>query len=321
MKPFLRPNYSRPLNTNKVVEDFLNLSLQLDYKRYVKLKRIIPQIVDGELGVSKFNTDSQTMLVKEMRDEKYREESDRWELRKKIINELWTKTRLTDDEKIALMKGGALPNCEVKLDKQAFIIIGLPASGKSSISNKIADDCGAIIIDSDYAKRKLPEFKNHLYGASIVHEESSQITFGFNKEDNHHNIKSLYELCIEKGNNIIIPKIGQNPESIITLAKALKENNGYTVHLILISLSKRDATIRAIFRYSETGRYVPLGLIFDNYGNDPSYCYYYLRCKFENLFKSMGVISTINKPPEYTDVKGTSPVLKYKYKEIILELP
>ena len=48
-------NYSRPLDTNKVVEDFLRLSLQFNYTKDPKLKNIVPGIVDGELGVSKFN--------------------------------------------------------------------------------------------------------------------------------------------------------------------------------------------------------------------------------------------------------------------------
>ena len=129
-------NYSRPLDTNEVVEDFLKLSLQFDYAQDPKLKKIIAKIVDGELGVSKFNTYMQTMSVKEMRHAKYRDEDKRWKLREKIINQLWTKGRLTDDEQITLTKGGALPQCGVKFEKQVFILIGLPASGKSSVATR-----------------------------------------------------------------------------------------------------------------------------------------------------------------------------------------
>lgn len=312
-------HYSRPLDSNKIVEDFLNITLQFDYSRDTKLKRIISKIVDGELGVSKFNVQSQTLSKKEMRDATYRDDNKRWDLRERIIRELFTKKRLDEDEKIALNKGGALPNAKVVSGKNAFILIGLPASGKSGIATKIAEDYGAVIIDSDFAKRKLPEFKDHLYGASIVHEESSQITFGF--QNNPRKIQSLYELCIEKGHNIIIPRIGQNPVSLIELASVLTQKNGYKVHLVLVSLPKREATIRAVYRFAKTGRYVPLGLIFDGYGNDPSHCYYYLRCKHDKLFRSFGVVSTSEDPRKHTDVKGASPVLKYKFKNVILQLP
>lgn len=313
-------NYSRPLDTNRVVEDFLKLSLRFDYTKELKLKGIIPSIVDGELGVSKFNTQNQTLFMKDMRDAAYRDDDVRWSLRKQIIKELYSKKRLAKDDKIELKKGGALPKTQLRSEKQAFVLIGLPGSGKSGIATDVADDYGALIIDSDFAKRKLPEFKSHLYGASIVHEESSRITFGF-QNNNPNNLKSIYEIAIENGHNIIIPRIGQNPKSIIDLTNVLRDVKGYDVHLVLVSLPKREAAIRAIFRYADSKRYVPLGLIFDGYGNDPSHCYYYLRCKHDSLFKSFGVVLTLDRPAVYTDVKGNSPVLRYPKKEVILQLP
>ncbi len=314
-------HFSRPLNHNDVVEDFLQITLQLDYKKdKKKLRGIVAKIVDGELGVSKFNVGAQTLSVLSMRSSEYRKENDRWNLRKQVIQELWTQKRLEKDDKIKLGKGGALPIAsDVKNGKQAFILIGLPASGKSAIANEIAEDYGAVVIDSDYAKRKLPEFSDHLYGASIVHEESQQITFGF--ESANTDLKSLYKVCVDSGANIVIPRIGQNPVSIINLAQTLKEVNGYKVHLVLISLPKRDATIRAVYRFAASERYVPLGLIFDGYGNDPSHCYYYLRTKYSELFESMGAVSTSSRSLKQVDVKENSPVLKYPHDNVILQLP
>ena len=312
---------SRPLDNNEVVEDFLTHTLGLDYSADKKLKKIIAKIVDGEMGVKKFNLDGQTLSEKKMRIATWRDEGKRWELRERIVRELMTYQRIEDDEKIKMGSGGALPVSGVEAGKKAYIVIGLPASGKSGIAARIAEDNNAIIIDSDYAKRKLPEFDSHLYSASIVHAESSGIVHGFEANINSVGFKSLYEQCIEKSYNIVIPRIGQSPEGIIQLAKALKTNKGYEMHLILVSLPKRDATIRAIYRYAATGRYVPLGLIYDVYGNDPSHCYYYLRCKFPLLFDSFGVLYTIDKPPVYTDFEGKSPVLVYKFKDVILNLP
>ncbi len=307
--------YSRPLQTKEVVEDFFKRVLAFDHRPY---RKIISLIVDAELGVEKFDIQYQTISSKAMRSNKYRDDDDRWDLREQIINELLDQKQLADDDKIRLTKGGALPKGPVKSKKQAFILIGLPASGKSTIASEISKRYGAIILDSDYAKRKLPEYNNHTYGASLVHEESSQITFGFSA--NPRKLKSLYEHCVEKGHNIIIPRIGQTPKSIIDLAKVLGETNGYKVHLILISLSKRDATVRAAVRYFNSKRYVPLGLIFDGYGNDPSLCYYYLRSKRSALFASFGAISTSTNPAQCTDKVGRSPASSYSYKDLTLQL-
>lgn len=276
------------------------------------------------MGIVNFDYNSQTLNSTKFRDSKSLTEESRWALRTQIINELLTLKRLDDDEKITISKGGALPKTDLKSEKQAIIIIGLPASGKSTVASSIADEFGAVIIDSDYAKRKLPEFKKHLYGATIVHEESSQTTFGY-KIENIDNVKSVYETCLEKNYNIVIPKIGQSPKSILKLAETLKNKNGYDVHLILIELMKRDATIRAIKRYYKTKRYVPLGLIFDGYGNDPCMCYYYLRSKYVDTFKSFGSLSTdipFGTNPICSDFLKESPVLNpnlnYEQKKLIL---
>jgi hypothetical protein len=81
------------------------------------------------------------------------------------------------DDHIKLGKGGAVPQ-NLMRSKDACVLIGLPASGKSTIARRFATEYGAIILDSDFAKRKLPEFPNYPWGASIVHEESAKIIFG-----------------------------------------------------------------------------------------------------------------------------------------------
>lgn len=308
---------SRPLNNKDLVDEFLARTLQFDSK---KTRGIIDKIVDGEIGVINSNIHPQTIQSTSFRDRRYKDDIKRWEMRKDILRELYSLKRLEDDEDIVAGKGGALPFADIKNNKQAIIITGLPASGKSTVAAKMAERYGAVIVDSDYAKRKMPEFKKHLYGATVVHEESSQLTFGF-KIDNPDNVKSLYEMCLAKGQNIIIPKIGQSPGSIFKLAQTLKNENGYAVHLILVTLPKREATIRAIYRYNKTKRYVPLGLIFDGYGNDPTLCYWYLRCKFADHFQSFGCLSNDvpqGKDPVCTDMIGDSPAGIYEFKELIL---
>jgi hypothetical protein len=315
----LMQSYSRPLHTKPAVEEFLERVLGFDYKK--KHRGVIARIIDGELGIDKYSDpNTQTLVDPGMRDASYRSEADRWRLRGQIIDELFSLKRLSNDDNIALKKGGALPKGRLKSQKKAFILIGLPASGKSTIASFIAEEYGAIILDSDFAKRKLPEYNDHSYGATLVHDESIDITFGF-QSGTPNKLKSLYARCIANSHNLVIPKIGQNPISIIELANALTRGSGYEVHLVLVSVPKQVAAKRAAIRFHDSNRYVPLGLIFDWYGNDPSHSYYYLRCKHHKLFSSFGVISTVSKPPMHTDIKGPSPVKRYSFLNQILQLP
>lgn len=313
--------YARPLYDKVMVRDFLRNVLGYDVS---KMSKIISRIVDGELALAQINIEQdQTLNSPKYRDDKYDTDGKRWKLRKEILEDLITLKRLSDDDKIKLKKGGALPLGDLKSEKQAVIVIGLPASGKSSIASMIADKYGAVMLDSDFAKRKLPEYNEHIYGATIVHAESTEITFGFS--NNTGNLKSLYAFCLENDHNIIIPKIGQSAKNILYLAKSLKEQNGYDVHLIAVELTKRDATKRALERFKRTSRYVPLGLIFDQYGNDSHLCYYYLRSKYSNIFKSFGAIfNGVDKgqEPICTDVLGDNcPIfLEYKLEQNIILL-
>jgi len=97
---------------------------------------------------------------------------------------------LKSDEDITLGKGGSAPIKKLKQNGKAFIFIGLPASGKSTISNEISDKHGCFILDSDFAKRKIPEYHDLQFGASLVLEESIDIVFGEEKKTGY---KSLLE--------------------------------------------------------------------------------------------------------------------------------
>lgn len=307
--------YARLLNDQDHVEHFLSVVLRFDYRQ---LDDIIYRIVEGEKGIADIDLNAQTLNHTRFRDRKFKTEEERWSLRGIVIDELVNLTRPAKDDDIALGNGGAKSENGIEAKKQAFLVIGLPASGKSGICNTISDQYKALILDSDFAKRKLPEFLKLAGGATIVHEESSQIVFGF--KENPENVKSLFELALESGYNIVLPKIGQDPKSMIALARSLKAQ-GYVVHLSLISLLKKDSVIRAIYRFHETKRYVPLGLIFDGYGNDPALTYYLIKSRFPELFDSYGVIST-NVPkgetPICIDLTGENPAKLFPFKENIL---
>lgn len=220
------------------------------------------------------NTKSKNTLQSvEHRKPLHKSDESRVILRRKIFDELIHFDRLDDDDEIRLGSGGAKPKGSARKDGVAVIVTGLPASGKSSICSKLADAIGAHIIDSDFAKRKIPEF-NDEFGASIVHDESSLITYGGAKE--YAEEYNLYEYCIAQKFNIVIPKIGPSPNDIRKLRDALMGRD-YVIHLVLVSLDRQEACRRAMRRYISTGRYVPLSLVFDVYGNEPLLTYYRVR--------------------------------------------
>lgn len=305
--------FARTLHDQDQVEHFLKNVLDLDYSQLGN--DIAYRIIQGEHGVARFNANSQTIDDTRFRDREYKEDSKRWHLRKQIIEELMTLSRPDNDDDICLGHGGALPQNEIRKDCQAYILIGLPASGKSSVAAFISKQNGAIILDSDFAKRKLPEFSKYTWGATAVHEESNQIINGFTNNPNE--VLSVYELATQLKYNLVVPKIGQNINSIINICRRLK-GAGYTVHLTLVSLFRKEATIRALHRFNDTGRYVPLGLIFDGYSNDPCLSYYILRNQEQDIISTFGAISTNvakGEPFKTIDLKGNNPAELFREKK------
>ena len=278
---------SRPLNNFELVEHFLENALDYDLSN-VKKYEIVPKIVSTELNIENFDETLISLNSKSYRILEYRKDNLRKKLQNQIVLELLEMKRLKNDEEIKLEYGGAFPNTEVKTDLNAYIIIGLPASGKSTIANNVADECGAFILDSDYAKRKLPEFNKLPFGATLVHEESDRIIFG---EEKNSNLKSLFDYCREVGSNIVIPKIGSNYAGIKNLIENVLIKNSYKVHLTLVELDRVKATQRALKRFEDTDRYVPLGLIFDTYSNNPTNTFYKLITYNNNLLESYGIIN------------------------------
>lgn len=295
-------NYARPLNNNHLAFNFLTKVLGLEDNDADEYSQ---HVMKAEKLLEEMKLKS-TLESEENRRTLYKNNDKRVILRRKIFDELKDMPRLEDDESIKLGNGGAKPNTEIQSNKEAIIVTGPPASGKSSIASRLADLLGAYIIDSDFAKRKIPEF-GHEFGASIVHEESSLITFGLSGYENEYN---LYEFCIAKGYNMIIPKIGGSCSSLRNIRDALIEQ-GYKVHLILVSLDRQESCKRALYRYIKTHRYVPLGLIFDGYGNEPILTYY--RIRSDEQWSSIGKLSTLflrEKGPEIMYSNNSSPVQK-----------
>lgn len=299
----------RHIRSVEDAEDFVRRVLE--EKNLKKINEATLEIVSAEMQIQEVIS-KQTLTSDKYRLSPYKSDESRIELRERILDELFEKERLSNDDSICLGNGGARPRESVMCERQAFLITGLPASGKSCISNSISDSHHAYVLDSDYAKRKIPEYRAN-FGATITHEESSLIVngadeqkFQFDGED------SLLSRCIKEGYNIVLPRIGYNRNKVLGIAMQLYEC-GYSVHFVLVRLSREKATQRAYARYKSSHRYVPLPLIFDGYANDPTIVYYDL--KRENggnkVFSSFSMISTDvpkNAMPKLLDSEGETPI-------------
>lgn len=297
--------FARPLHDNELTSVFLKKVLGY---------RDCPETGDLAIKVTKAELLLDTMISRDTlkgasyRHPSYSKDESRVSLRQEIFEELIAMGRPGSDDEVAKGIGGIAPpeGVDICADKQAFILIGLPASGKSSVSNRIADKYGAFIVDSDFAKRKFPEFKDE-YGAALVHEESTLVTFGsedkaFSEEPN------VIGFCTAQGINMVIPKIGAKAESIRNLRNTLIEK-GYSVHLTLVKADRLCATKRALTRFEKTSRYVPISLIFDGYSNDPILTYYYTRADKE--WTSTGCICTESNPTIKIESTDNNPAELY----------
>lgn len=129
-----------------------------------------------------------------------------------------------------------------KKEGKVWLIVGVPASGKSTIANPIQEKNGAMLIDADEAKEKLPEFAGGLL-AGAVHEESSNI------------VSDVLKHAMEQKDNIVMPVVGKTYESLKHKIDRFKKA-GYEVHLEYVDLPVEKATQRVKSRFVETGRLV-----------------------------------------------------------------
>ena len=316
----MKGNFARLLDTVPHVNDFLTITLNLNIATFVPLKKkpasfdINSSIVLCEKGVLD-GIEHPTKTSKNFRDILYASDIAREGLQLQIVNELFTKSLLKNDEKIVLGKGGAMPVKPIK-KKKAFILIGLPASGKSKVATQISNKFGAVILDSDFAKRKLPEYIQYPWGASLVNSESSKIIFGTPEGK----FLSLYERVVDAKYNVVIPKVGAEPEDIIPYCENLNLL-GYEVHLTLVYLPKEKSTIRALSRYIDTNRYVPLTLIFDVFGDNPALTYFKLKNNKPSFISSFGIINTdVPRNGDFicSDFLGNNPARIYSLKKNVL---
>ncbi len=135
-----------------------------------------------------------------------------------------------------------LPVNAIRKEKKAVIILGPPAAGKSTLANPIARKMGASIVDADEAKKLLPEYEGGI-GANAIHEESSLMS------------DILLKTLLEEGDNLVLPKVGGNVESIERAISMIKQK-GYSVEVFDMAVSFDNAMQRMLQRFVSKGRLI-----------------------------------------------------------------
>lgn len=159
--------------------------------------------------------------------------------------------------------GNDLYTGEVGNDYKATIVMGLPASGKSSsLVNPLSEYYKAKVIDSDMIKELLPEFNNG-WGASLVHEESSELNMRYLKE-------TIFDE-VNEGANVIIPIVGSTVEKVLEYVNLLTEA-GYDVDVALNEIPNNETSARNLKRYFSDNRFLEPGFV-RKYGDKPTQVY------------------------------------------------
>lgn len=130
-----------------------------------------------------------------------------------------------------------------KKEGKVWLVLGVPASGKSTFSDPLVEREGALLIDSDEAKKMLPEFSNGLL-AGAVHEESANIA------------ETVFSRAMANYDNMVLPLVGKTMPKLQEKIEKLKEA-GYKVNLIYVDLPAEKAIERTKARFRHTGRLVP----------------------------------------------------------------
>lgn len=255
-----------------------------------ELYNIIDKLNRGEyVDINEIKSTKEIRLAESFIDDGSQsiDKEDRLEFDLSIVNQLNDKIKSVTIDKYGKVGYNGIVEKGNRLD----IVIGLPGAGKSSaISNIISYNYKSRIIDSDEAKKMIPEY-NDGWGASIVHRESQIIErFQFNE-------------AIEKGENIVLSKVGSDArklEMYIDDAKA----KGYVVNIHYLELDRKKAIARVLNRFLSEGRYITLDVI-NKYDNPID------GCKIEKTYETLKNDSRINEFSKWNnDVpKGDSPRL------------
>ncbi len=138
---------------------------------------------------------------------------------------------------------GKVPGGHTARNRQAYIVMGYPGAGKSSITDPLRERDLAAHIVSDDVRPYIPEYLDGANNGGI-NEEAALIS------------NDVARHFIARGSNLIVETLGTS-KGIAVRSAALRQA-GYQITLVHVDAPKAVAMERAIKRYREDGRAVLL---------------------------------------------------------------
>lgn len=169
---------------------------------------------------------------------------ERTQLHKDIIGKILTPEKMKD----ALPPTGQKPSLTM--------LGGRGGSGKSWFKGNVYDPAGAVVLDADEVKAMLPEYEG--WNAFEVHAESSDIT------------EKMIAICKEAGLNLVIDATMRRTDDIVEQVKSFKDS-GFKVECHYMHLPRQVSSVRAVNRFVEAGRYVPVEAVLGNTTNEQTF--------------------------------------------------
>lgn len=135
-----------------------------------------------------------------------------------------------------------------------FILLGgRGGSGKSWFKGRVYDPSEFVVLDADEIKEMLPEYQE--WNAFQVHEESGEI------------FDAITDFALSLGLNIVHDSTLKTEKKAIELIQKFKEE-GYRIEVHYMYLPRDKAAKRALKRFLNNGRYVPIEVILGNITNE-----------------------------------------------------
>lgn len=215
-----------------VSEEMQDILQRLENKKYVTVDEISST---QEMKVARSNIDYSRPTI---------QLDNRLEIQANVLNQLNNFGSVTIDG-----NGIVLYNGDVAKGSRLDIVIGLPASGKSSaIVDRLSQEFNSKVIDNDEAKKMIPEYNNG-WGSGVVHKESQVIS------------DRAFKHSLSNKENIVLPKIGSNADKLLKHYIEPAKEAGYTVNIHFVDLDRNKALGRMLNRFIEDGRFLDPNLI------------------------------------------------------------
>ena len=162
-------------------------------------------------------------------------------------------------------------NSNAKYDRQAYIVIGNAASGKSYISDRVGEATHSMIIDSDNIKMGERTEKGFYEGLSSLYIPLERDRVQKPCGDA---TKQIIDTASNQGMNLILTKASKSIDKLERQLQILEDRN-YDIHLIMVDSPAHICARRNYYRYLvkeyrrqtyptgqiERGRFVPVSVV------------------------------------------------------------